>query len=194
MNENDFYDRDFPFKNRCRNYGEMPELTSVEEIRKQESMPLDLRWYSTSSKEFDEFLRERFGHNIEEFRKLYLGEHMPKICDCSEKEILMMARYVNPIPKTMRVYFQEVHSLCELMFKSEQCKKMIVAHSHSGPFPLHNDTISNFTIIRARFSGTESLEQSRKGHFFGYYFADEKFRFFISSSMQLDLTVIYEEI
>lgn len=195
MNENNFYDRDFPFENRYRNYGKMPELKSVEEVRLQESMSYNLSWYNIPEKVFDEFLSGRFGYSIKGFRKIYLSKHM---ADFSKDEISVIAKYVNPIPANIRAYFEEVNSSFELMFKYKQCQEIIKAHSCSGPLPLHDDTISNFTIIRARFSkltaDRESLEKIKKERLFGYYFSDEKFRFFISSSMQLDLTVIYEEI
>lgn len=195
MNENNFYDRDFPFENRYRNYGKMPELTSVEDVRLQESVSYNLKWYNIPAEVFDEFLSERFGYSIEGFRKIYLSKHM---ADFSEDEISGIAKYANPIPQTVRACFQEANSVVELIFKYKHSKGTMEAHSCTGPLSLHYDTISNFTIIRARFSkltaDRENLEKIKKESFFGYYFSDEKFRFFISSSMQLDLTVIYEEI
>lgn len=149
MNENDFYERDFPFENRCRNYGEMPELTSVEEVRLKESISYNLSWYKVPAKVFDEFLNERFGYNIEGFRKLYLSKHMVNF---SEDEISGIARFANPIPANIRVYFEGANSSFELMLKYRQCREIVEAHSCDGLLPLHNDTINNFTIIRVQFS------------------------------------------
>lgn len=195
MNEKNFCDWDVPFKNKPRNYGKMTELTSVEEIRLQESISYNLSWYNIPAKVFDEFLVERFGHSIEGFRKLYLRRHL---ADFSENQISWIAQFANPIPANIRAYFGEVSTPFEVIFKYNWYRKIIETHSCSGALPLHNDTISNFTIIRARFSELagegESLEEMKKKHNLGYYFSDKKFRFFISSSIQFDLTVIYEEI
>ena len=195
MNENNFVEVGFPNQNMYRNYGMVqPELNSVEEIRRKEAIAYNLEWYKTPSKEFNQFLSERFGYDIEGFRKLYLSKHIPNF---SEEEISGIIA-LHTIPEKVRVYFMEVHSVFELVFKYEQCKETVEYHSCSGPLPLHNDTISNFTIIRAKFSELidepENLEKLQEQNFFGYYFSDEKFRLIISSSMQLDLTVIYEEI
>lgn len=189
MNENDFLYL-------SRNYGIIPKLSSVEKIRQQESISYNLSWYQTPSKVFDDFLKERFGYTIEEFRKMYLSKHLANF-SFSEDDILGIARFVHPIPATITAYFEEVNSLFELMFKYAEHKELIKRHS-CGHLPLHNSQTCTFWIIRAKFSRisskAENLEMKQNDPFFGYYFYDERFRFLISSSNQLDLAVIYEEL
>ena len=190
MNENNTLN----WYNACK-YGLISELTSADEVREMESISYNLAFYTSKSEIFNEFLSKRFGYDIEGFRKLYLKEFLPS---CNDDDILGLSKFINPIPPTIRFYCLEVNSLFELMFKYNQTLKTIKNHSSTGPLCLHDSTISNFTIIRARFSRLtgeiETLETMKNERYYGYFFSTEKFRFLISSSIQLDLTVIYEEL
>lgn len=189
MNENDF------LYSSC-NYGTIPKLSSVEEIREQEAVSSNLMWYQTPSEVFDVFLKERFGYTIEEFRIMYLRKHLANL-GFDEDNILGTVQFVHPIPENIAVYVEEVNSLLELMFKYKEHKELIKRHS-CGNLPLHNSQTCTFWIIRAKFSQktskAENLEMKQNDPFFGYYCSDKKFKFLISSSNQLDLTVIYEEL
>ena len=55
---------------------------------------------------------------------------------------------------------------------------------------LHANDICKFTLLHAKFSLKEN--ESKFSH--GYYFETQKFLFFIQSSIQGDLAVVYEEL
>lgn len=195
MNENVYLDGVSPFKNATRDYGSIPTLDSVEDILLQESISSTLCCYTIATELFDKFLSERFGYNIQDFRQLYSKEHA-SLLNIDVNALLALAQHM-PLPDNIRAYFAEVNSSFGLMFKYEQCKELVNSHCCPGKLPLHNNAIANFTIIRACFSqlgAHECLENLKNNSSFGYYVSTEKFRFFISSSMQLDITIVYEEI
>lgn len=185
------------FKKSSCNYEVIPKLNSVEEVRLQESISGNLNWYNIPAEVFDKFLLEHFEYDIEGFRKLYIKRHLAAF-GCTEDEVSAFARCVNPIPDNIQTYFGKVNSLSELTFKYKRYQEIIKTHTCSESLSLHDDTISNFTLIRACFSQLiakpETLEQMENDLSFGYYVPTEKYRFLISSSIQLDLTVVYEEI
>lgn len=186
-----------PIVQYLRDYGKMPKVETAEGLIFQESVSYNMSFFETPAEEFDKFLSKRFGYTISDFRKMYISNRIPSLKE-DEDKLNAMVQFVNPIPETITAFFLEANSLFEVMFKCRQTKKFVEQISNSGPLPLHNDNISNFTIIRARFSNLtkekESLEGIQNDIFFGYFFSNEKFRFMINSSSQFDLTVIYEEI
>lgn len=126
----------------------------------------------------DNMLRMKFhGIGIREFMEIYTKLHIGEA-------------FALPVPPLVTCVFKEMSSAKEVAnFLSGH--QRTIGEDRFGTFlNLHNDTVYEFTVIHANFN----LEEEHKSIYHGYYYGDnEHFAFFIKSSAQFDLTVVYSE-
>ena len=126
----------------------------------------------------DEMLRMKFaGLVIQEFMKTYTKLHIGEA-------------FALPVPPTVTCTFKEMSSAKEVQnFLSSH--QRTIGHDAFGTFlNLHTDNVYEFTLIHANFN----LAEEHKSIYHGYYYGEnERFAFFIKSSAQFDLTVVYSE-
>lgn len=126
----------------------------------------------------DKMLRVKFGNlGIREFMEIYTKLHIGQA-------------FALPVPPIITCTFKEMSS-------AENVQNFLSGHQRTigedrfGTFlNLHTDDVYEFTLIRANFN----LENDHESIYQGYYYGDnEHFAFFIKSSAQFDLTVVYSE-
>lgn len=180
-----FFSRIFdPFETEERKYASLTELATVEELIEKESCSKH-ETYQAQTLIFNEFLKKRFGIDLPGFMQLYTKEHFKALGFKEEEGIAL------PVGPTTICYFAESSTPDILSQRLVNYQASVVPTLFGGTrLNLHNDTIYKFTIVRANFN----LETAKSQFFFGYHFTTDKFRFFIKSSAQLDITVVYEEI
>lgn len=172
------------FENEARKYESFPEIATIEELTQKE---LNSKGdaYKVPTTLFSNFLKQRFDHDLPEFMKLYSKAHFSGLGFEFEEGIVL------PIASTTACYFGKTSNPDRLAEYLANYQASVVRSPFGGTrLNLHNDTIYEFTLIRADFN----LEAEKSKFFFGYHFTTDKFRFFIKSSVQFDLTVIYEEL
>lgn len=173
-----------PFEDENREYESLPELATVEELIQKEATSKH-EAYKTPTTLFSNFLQERFGKDLPSFMMLYSQMHFNAIGFEAEEGFAL------PVGPTTICYLGESANPTELAAYLADYQASVVRSPFGGTrLNLHNDTVYKFTIIRASFS----LEDEKGLFNFGYHFTTDKFRFFIKSSVQFDLTVVYEEI
>lgn len=174
-----------PFEDETREYESLSEIVTIEDlIQKEKSSKSEA--YKVSTALLNDFLKRRFEHDLPDFMKLYSKAHFSGLGFEFEGEGIVL-----PVASTTACYLGETNNPEHLAAYLADYQASVVR----GPFGetrlnLHNDTIYKFTIIRANFS----LEAEKNKFYFGYHFTTDKFRFFIKSSVQFDLTVVYEEL
>lgn len=173
-----------PFENEARKYESFPEIATIEELAEKE-LRSKSNTYRVSTQILSDFLKQRFDHDLPEFMKLYSKTHFSGLGFEFEEGIVL------PIASTTACYFGETNNPDQLAKFLANYQASVVKNPFGGTrLSLHNDTIYEFTLIRAGFN----LEAEKNKFFFGYHFTTDKFRFFIKSSVQFDLTVVYEEL
>ena len=126
----------------------------------------------------DEMLRMKFvGLGIKEFMEIYTKLHIGQA-------------FAFPVPPTVTCTFKEMDSAKDVQdFLSGH--QRTIGEDRFGTFlNLHTDDVYEFTIIHANFN----LAEDHNSIYHGYYYGEnERFAFFIKSSAQFDLTVVYSE-
>lgn len=126
----------------------------------------------------DEMLHAKFEYlGIRQFMEIYTKLHIGQA-------------FALPVPPIVTCTFKEMNT-------AEDVQNFLAGHQrtigqdHFGTFlNLHTDDVYEFTLIRATFN----LEEDHKSIYNGYYYGDhEHFAFFIKSSAQFDLTIVYSE-
>lgn len=173
-----------PFENEAREYESLPEIATLQELAQKEASSKS-EAYRVPTAMLSDFLKQRFDHNLPEFMKLYSKAHFSGLGYEFEEGIVL------PVASTTACYLGESSNPeCLAKYLADYQASVVRKPFGRTALNLHNDTIYKFTIIRANFS----LEAEEKQFFFGYHFTTDKFRFFIKSSVQFDLTIVYEEI
>lgn len=173
-----------PFESEAREYESLQELGTVEELMQRESTSKS-ESYKAPTPVFSNFLQERFGKNLPEFMEMYSTEHFKALGFGSD------AGFALPVGPTTIGYFGETSNPAKLANYLSDYQASVTKNPFGGTrLNLHNDMVYKFTLIRAKFS----LKDEKNRFFFGYHFTTDKFRFFIKSSVQFDLTVVYEEL
>lgn len=136
---------------------------------------------NTAAKTFDQFLKEKFdGIGIGEFMKIYTKKHVGE------------AFCLPIVPPDITCRFMTATNPEVLAKFMETYKQSIGTNPFTGNtfMNLHNDTVYEFTLIRADFD----LLANQKLFWRGYHHQTDNFAFFINSSIQFDLTVIYQKL
>lgn len=183
--------RSNPFGSTYRDYAALPELNSLHDISEAESLPCGARAYVAPAEVLNSFLVSKFDCNITDFMKMYGKAHLKNIGVAPTDDDVNLIVAVHLIPPSVICFFEEVNNPFELSFKLADYQATITEDAFGrSQLNLHDDSVRKFTLIRAKFS----LEDEKKRFYFGYHFTTEKFRYFIKSSAQFDLTVVYEEL
>lgn len=185
LGRNLFFSRKFdPFESEERKYESLQELTTVEDLLEKESGSKH-ETYRAKTELFNTFLQKRFGLSIPDFMQMYTKEHFRVLSGIEQEGVVL------PVGPTTICYFAESSNPEMLAKRLANYQASVIPTPFGGTqLNLHNDTIYKFTIVRANFD----LDSAKEHLFFGYHFTTDKFRFFIKSSVQADLTVVYEEI
>ncbi len=126
----------------------------------------------------DEMLRTKFSNlGIREFMEIYTKLHIGEA-------------FAIPVPSIVTCTFKGMNSAEEVQnFLSSH--QQTIGHDRFGSFlNLHNDNVYEFTLIRANFD----LKKDHHSIYHGYYYdQNEQFAFFIKSSAQFDITVVYSK-
>lgn len=134
--------------------------------------------FRTPSEVLNEMLRTKFlGLGVTEFMEIYTKLHVGQA-------------FAFPTPPTVTCTFKEMDTAKSVQnFLSGH--QRTIGEDRFGTFlNLHTDDVYEFTIIHANFN----LEEEHKSIYHGYYYGEnEHFAFFIKSSAQFDLTVVYSE-
>lgn len=167
-----------PFEVDDSYYRSLPNFSSVEELKnKKLSKEMDI--FQTPAETLDAFLKETFGGiGIPELMRIYTKKHIG-------------TEFCLPVVTPQVIcYFKKEDNANSLfnMLANYQCS--IIPSPFGNHLNLHNDTIYKFTLIRADFD----LKENASNFFFGYHHESKNFHFFIKSSIQFDLTVVYEKV
>lgn len=184
-----------PFGSRARDYEQVPKINSAEEFEKVEELespkrfPLELRTYVTPREELNRFLVSKFKHNITDFMRWYGKAHLEALGAHPTDDDVNLIVAIHPLPANIVCFLMETDDARELSSMLFHYQATVI-ENHLGmtQLNLHDDNVRKFTLIRAKFN----LETEKKHFNFGYHFSTEKFRFFVKSSSQFDLSVVYE--
>lgn len=183
--------RSRPFGSTYRDYETLPELKSLQDICEEEALPGDSRAYVVPTEVLNSFLASKFGCNITDFMKMYGKTHLNNIGISPTDDDVELIVAVHPLPPKMVCFFEEADDPCKLSSKLANYQATVTEDFFGrSQLNLHDNSLRKFTLIRAKFS----LETEKKNFYFGYHFTTEKFRYFIKSSAQFDLAIVYEEI
>lgn len=117
------------------------------------------------------------GIEVAEFMKIYTKLHIGE-------------SFVLPIPPIVTCVFKEMDSPEDVQNFLEGHQRTIGQDSFGTFLNLHTDDVYEFTVIHANFN----LEKEHNSIYHGYYYNEnEYFAFFIKSSAQFDLTIVYSE-
>lgn len=176
--------RNNPFEDDPRNYERLTVLNTAEELAQAE-LSGKTAVYRAPSEVVSSFLMEKFGYDISGFMEMYTKLHFKRLAIGNGEG------FAFPVPPITCCYFAEYSDPTELAKRLSNYQASIIRDEHGDTMlNLHNDTVYKFTVIRAKFNLAEAKDQ----FYFGYHFTTEKFRLFIKSSIQFDLTVVYEEL
>lgn len=176
--------RNNPFEDDPRNYERLTVLNTAEELAQAE-LSGKTAVYRAPSEVVSSFLMKKFGYDISGFMEMYTKLHFKRLAIGNGEG------FAFPVPPMTCCYFAEYSDPMELAKKLSNHQSTIIKDEYGGTMlNLHNDTVYKFTVIRAKFNLAKVKEQ----FYFGYHFTTEKFRLFIKSSIQFDLTVVYEEL
>ena len=135
----------------------------------------------TSSDVLDHALRREFGTNrdLEYFMKLYTQLHIGQA-------------FAFPVPPEVVCYFKVKHSAEEVVNFLRGYQSIVGSDEHGRSFlNLHDDDVREYTFIRADFD----LLSNKHKLYGGYLHSTSNLRytFFIRSSSQFDLTIVYNK-
>lgn len=136
----------------------------------------------TSSDVLDHALRREFGTNrdLEYFMKLYTKLHFGQ-------------SFAMPVPPEVVCYFKVKHSAQEVTDFLRGYQRTIGTDEHGRSFlNLHDDNVREYTFIRADFDIWGNKHQLYGGYI--YRTSNLRYTFFIRSSSQFDLTIIYNKL
>lgn len=184
-----------PFGSKACDYEQVPKINSAEEFEKlealkvQKKIPLELRAYVTPREVLNCFLVSKFEHNLTDFMRWHIKSHLEAIGMHPTDDNVELMLAIHPLPTNIVCFLMEVDDARELASMLFHYQPTII-ENHFGmtQLNLHDDNVRKFTLIRAKFN----LETEKKHFNFGYHFSTEMFRFFVKSSAQFDLSVVYE--
>lgn len=158
----------------------LPKSRSAKELE-ENLLSETLTIFRTPFDSLNNFLTEKFdGIGIPEFMQIYTKLHVGQ-------------SFCLPVATPeITCYFKTERDHDYLAQFLPQYQESIVPNPFSfqgSRLNLHNDTIYKFTLIHANFSLAEFADYFRCG----YHYETNEFHFFIKSSIQFDLTVVYEE-
>ncbi len=180
-----------PFGNTARDYENTKKIHSVEELEKQESLHSQMRTYQVPAEILNSFLVSKFGHNLTDLMRLYCKTHFERTgLNTTDNDIDLIVG-IHYIPANVVCFLEEATDAEELAIRLYNYQATVIENSLGRTqLNLHDDTVRKFTLIRANFD----LETEKKRFNYGYHFSTERFRFFIKSSAQFDLSIVYEEL
>lgn len=157
---------------------QFPKLNSTSELNaKISATPAQI--FSTPEKILDNFLKEKFGNiGIAEFMKIYTKMHVGEAFSLP---------VVTPVINCLFGSCDNLDLLSQILADYQSSLKKNVFGNTFLNF--HTDAIYKFTLIHAT-----GLKKSKNKFYTGYYHKTEHFCFFIQSSAQFDLTIVYEEL
>lgn len=160
----------------------LEEAKNMDDLRKMEDLA------SKTNKEIifltdfyllNDFLKEKFGMNMndffEEYTFLYLDEKLP---------LFQASRRVICLFEEQKTDSNAISELKRKLLNFHESKIDIINY---GPLHIHNSDISYFILRKANFNISKNKLPK------GFTFSKNRFNFFVSSSSQCDLTVVYEE-
>ena len=170
----------------------LPKIETLEDFIQQESLPIFMwRIYQTSPKVLNYFLDLKFSKSINDFRRMYAETHFKALGANISNEELDIIINIHNIPQKIICCLARADDAAELSYRLANYQQTITEDCFGkSQLNLHNDDVGKFTLIRANFD----LEAEKNKFYFGYHFSTEKFKFFIKSSLQFDLTIVYQEI
>lgn len=198
MNENILFEgiilnqpEDLPFGNTARDYEQVPKINSVEEFEKQESKSSKIQVYVAPAEVLNSFLVSKFGYNITDFMRMYGKAHFKNLgLNFEDNEVELMLA-IHHIPENVVCFLEESNDALDLSFKLYHYQSTVIEDRRGRSYlNLHDESVRKFTLIRAKFD----LEAEKQHFNYGYHFSTEKFRIFIKSSAQFDLSIVYEEL
>ena len=164
----------------------LEEAKNMDDLRKMEDLA------SKTNKEIifltdfyllNDFLKEKFGMNMndffEEYTFLYLDEKLPLFQASEDVVCLFEDQNAYDENASLEMKAKLAH------FRGENPESPI-NKIYDGP--LHNSNISYFILRKVHF-----VIKRENMPINGFVFSNEKFNFWITSSSQCDLSVVYEE-
>lgn len=180
MNGKNLYEK-FVYLN--SHYDELSEFNTVEKLLQKEADG-KTSIYRTPSQVFNDYLKTRFDISLSEFMVMYSQAHFKNIGFRVTDGIAL------PIGPTTICYFEETDDAIDLACKLACHASCIVSDSRGRTLLNLHENIYKFTLVRAKFD----LQAEKDRFNFGYHFKTDRFLFFITSTVQFDLTVVYQEI
>ena len=156
----------------------LPVYDNPSELQELENSQKDISVRATAEV-MNEMLKMKFsGIDIQKFMEIYTKLHIGEA-------------FALPVPPIITCTFKNMTSAEEVQNFLSGHQRLIGEDGFGRSFlNLHTDNVYEFTIIRAHFN----LAEDHKSIYHGYYYDEnEKFAFFIKSSAQFDLTVVYSE-
>ena len=165
-----------PFEESEIDHRNLPKCKNVSELNKIDLSSSNMS-ISAPKNVFDSFLKEKFDIEgifgfMEIYTKLHIGE-----------------AFFLPVPENISVIFKVSNDPIDLSHFLTHYQSSIITTHNSSYLNLHNDTIYRFTLIRADFD----WDKNANLFYLGYHYETEQFHFFIRSSIQFDLTVLYQK-
>lgn len=152
-----------------------PTLTSTSELEMASN-----KIFLTPIEVLDEFLKKKFNNGIVEFMLLYTEKHFGKA--------FCLPVVFSP---TVRCLFYNSDDPDWLSQTLTDYQSAIKVNSFGNTYlNLHTNDIYKFTLMKANFSLKENAEKFLRG----YHYTINNFQIFIQSSIQGDLTLLYEEL
>lgn len=153
----------------------LPVCQSVTEVSaEEEKSSSDFYVVTMIPKEIlDNFLKEKFkGLELFDFMKNYARLHMGQ-------------EFLLPVPESIICMFYKANDVETLNRQINSYENILTRNLNDGPLNLHDNSIATFTLVEAT-----DLDFSKLWG--GYQYSNGKFNFFIKSSIQFDLVIIYE--
>lgn len=167
-------------------YEKYPELKEETLWKLENDLSSEMDIYTVQYDVLNEFLKAKFENNLGEFMRMYLKKHLTS---ANSKDIETVIR-IHSIPKKICLFVKEAYSPNELWLELKNYQSTIISGMFGeSKLNLHNDDVYKLTLIHAKFD-----LKPDKNAWFGYFFNTPKHMFFIKSSIQFDLTIVYYEI
>ncbi len=165
-----------PFEETERDHRNLSKCETVDKLQTIDNSSLNVS-VSAPKNVFDSFLKEKFDIDgisgfMEIYTKLHIGES-----------------FSLPVPENITAIFKVSNDPFELAHFLAHYQSTIITTRYSSYLNLHNDSIYRFTLIRADFDWEKHANQFCTG----YHYETKQFHFFIRSSIQFDLTVLYQK-
>ena len=165
-----------PFEENEREHRSLPKCETVSQLHKID-VSSNNEHVSVKKNILDEFLTKKFNINgIYGFMEIYSKFHIGQ-------------SFWLPVPQDISVIFKTSSDPYDLAHFLGHSQSSIITSKNRSYLNLHNNRIYRFTLIRANFD----IEQYSDLFYVGYHYDTEKFHFLIKSSIQFDLTVLYQE-